>query len=169
MIGHARAAVPADFAAIRGLVLRAFAANGPVATVEILEGLRADNCILGEWIAEAGGHLLAHIAFSRVWVEAPEGRRVAAAILAPLSVCPDRQRSGIGSNLTWFALAALERAGETTVLVLGHPAYYRRFGFRSERAIGIESPWGHRPSFMARGGDVPTGRLVLPRILSAGH
>jgi putative acetyltransferase len=44
--------------------------------------------------------------------------------LAPVSVLPDRQRSGIGS-----------------ALILGSPAFYRRFGFDPDLARGFQSPY----------------------------
>jgi putative acetyltransferase len=35
----------------------------------------------------------------------------------------------------------LQRQGEHIVIVLGHPEYYSRFGFSSEKARFIESPF----------------------------
>ena len=60
--------------------------------------------------------------------------------LAPLAVTPERQREGIGSALTRAALAAADARGEPLVLVLGHPGYYVRFGFRRSDELGLEPP-----------------------------
>lgn len=164
-----RRGIPADFAATRALVQEAFEGNEPTETVEFLDHLRADSCILGEWIAEDNMRLIAHIVYSRVWIETSDRSRVAAVILTPLSVATDHQRKGIGTSLTNFSLGELEREGERFFVVLGHPTYYPRFGFRSDLASNIESPWGGTPAFMARGESIPAGKLVLPQSIAAAH
>ena len=54
-----------------------------------------------------------------------------------MSVLPTRQRAGIGSALVRKALRIADERGEPLVLVLGHPAYYPRFGFRPASDLGI--------------------------------
>jgi putative acetyltransferase len=58
--------------------------------------------------------------------------------------------------------------GEPAIVLLGHPAYYPRFGFESARALGIEPPDDRIPDapWMARklsayDPDV-RGRVVYP-------
>ena len=60
--------------------------------------------------------------------------------LAPMAVLPARQRGGIGSALVRAGLDACRQLGCTAVVVLGHPAYYPRFGFQpaSRFALGCE-------------------------------
>jgi putative acetyltransferase len=68
-----------------------------------------------------------------------------------LSVRPDRQRAGVGSALVHTVLGAADALGETVVVLLGSPAYYRRFGFRPAAELGIVAPvaeWA--PHFLAR-------------------
>ena len=163
-----RKAQVADHPATRQLVHDAFAAD-PEGTASFLDALRADNCVLGEWLAEEERGVVAHVAFSRVWVEPESGNLIRAAMLTPLSVRPDRQRSGLGRKLMEHALAELETAGEALFFVLGHPSYYPRVGFRSDLAATIASPWSGRPAFMVRGNDVPTGKLILPRSIAEAH
>jgi putative acetyltransferase len=155
-----------DYASKRKVVDDAFR---PEDVVTFLDALRADGCILREWLAEESSGAVAHIAFSRVWVEQPDGDRTKAAMLTPLAVCPDRQRIGIGSWLMDHALRELEAHGETLFFVLGHPEYYPRAGFRSASAQRIASPWPGSPAFMARGAFVPEGRLVLPAVIADAH
>ena len=50
--------------------------------------------------------------------------------------------------------------------MLGHPDFYRRFGFRTVAADEIAGPWTGKPSFMVRGRQVPRGRLVLPAVIA---
>lgn len=155
-----------DQEATRKLVDDAFK---PEDVVSFLDGLRADDCILGEWIAEDSSGPVGHIVFSRVWVEQPDGSRLDAAMLTPLAVRPDRQRRGIGTRLMDHALRALEKRGETLFFVIGHPAYYPRAGFQSEAAMRVESPWPGSRAFMARGARVPEGRLVMPAVIADAH
>ena len=51
-------------------------------------------------------------------------------LFGPLAVAPDRQRQGIGSALMTEALTRLRGSVRGAVLV-GNPAYYRRFGFHA--------------------------------------
>jgi putative acetyltransferase len=69
----------------------------------------------------------------------------------------------VGSALVHAVLAAAEALDETTVLLLGAPGYYRRFGFRPAAELGVLAPddgWGahfqirplrrHRPEIRGR-------------------
>jgi putative acetyltransferase len=155
---------PRDHASTRKLVDDAFSARGFAGTPAFLDALRADGCILGEWLAEDASGPVGHIVFSRVWLELRDGSRLKAAMLTPLAVRPDRQRCGIGAGLMNHALKELESRGETLFFVLGHPDYYPRAGFRA--ASGVESPWPGNPAFMVRGACVADGRLVLPAAIA---
>ena len=161
-----RSADHRDHASTRQLVDRAFR---PEDVVTFLDGLRADGCVLGEWVAEEAGSLVGHIVFSRVWVDVPEGDRLDAAMLTPLAVRPDRQRCGVGARLTDHALRRLEAQGETRFFVLGHPGYYPRVGFSAAVAAAIASPWSGNPAFMARGAVPAAGRLVMPSVIADAH
>lgn len=155
-----RLATNQDHASTRRVVDQAFR---PEDVVTFLDALRADGCILDEWIAEDESGLLGHIVFSRAWVEQQNGERLPAANLTPLAVRPDRQRSGVGTALMDFAIKELEARGETLFLVLGHPDYYPRAGFRADLAAKVENPWPGNPAFMARAEVAPEGKLILPQ------
>ena len=83
-------------------------------------------------VACAGDDLLGHVAFTRCAVA---GRAEPVALLGPLAVAPRQQRRGIGGALVRDGLRRLAEEGVARVLVLGDPAYYRRFGFRPEAGI----------------------------------
>jgi putative acetyltransferase len=51
-------------------------------------------------------------------------------------------RSAIGGDLVRTALGIADELNEPLVLVLGFPAYYRRFGFQRASAFGIAPPDG---------------------------
>lgn len=61
--------------------------------------------------------------------------------LAPLAVLESHQRRGVGQALTTRGLARARSAGYPFVLVLGHPEYYPRFGFRPASSYGVECPY----------------------------
>jgi predicted N-acetyltransferase YhbS len=54
-----------------------------------------------------------------------------------MAVLPSHQRQGIGSRLVTRSLAILKAAGHRGILVLGHPAFYPRFGFVPAGTYGI--------------------------------
>ena len=62
-------------------------------------------------------------------------------ILGPMAVALEYQRRGIGSALVGEGLAACRRIRQPVVFVLGHPAFYPRFGFEPAGRHGIRSPW----------------------------
>jgi putative acetyltransferase len=71
--------------------------------------------------------------------------------LGPLGVRQQHQRSGVGSALMHAVLGAADALDEPLVVLLGHPGYYPRFGFRPAAELGIEPQdpeWA--PAFQAR-------------------
>jgi putative acetyltransferase len=140
---HPRA--PQDDAAIASVIEAAF---GGQAEVALVDALRRDGDMVLERIAEdAHGTLVGYVAFSRLGAEGA-GQCLRAVALAPLAVVPATQRKGIGDALTRAALGDLRDAGEELAVVLGHPAYYPRFGFSSLQAKRLEAPYSGT-SFMA--------------------
>ena len=163
-----RCAGVADFAATRAVVVDAFGDEG-AATAEYLDALRAEGCILGEWLAEDPTGPIAHVVFSRVWMEDGTGSRQPAAMLTPLAVRVDRQRIRIGTQLVEHALRALEAQGETVFFVLGHPDFYPRVGFLAAHVADINGPWRGDSAFMARARAPINGRLVMPMVIADAH
>ncbi len=58
-------------------------------------------------------------------------------VLAPVAVLPKLQRRGIGTRLIEAGFGHLARMHSEAVFVLGDPAYYGRFGFRSTHEFDI--------------------------------
>jgi putative acetyltransferase len=65
-----------------------------------------------------------------------------------MSVIPRRQRQGIGSALVREGLRLCREQGHRIVIVVGHPAYYPRFGFSAELAHSLVCPYAG-PAHMA--------------------
>lgn len=134
-----RSSDPAEVAAIRAVVRRAF---GQEDEADLLDALRADPAWLPDLALVAllgpspGGRVVGHVAGTRLDVGGG-----AAVALAPLAVDPDHQRRGVGSALVQAQLAAARGLGERLVVVVGDPAYYSRFGFRPARELGVTGPY----------------------------
>ncbi len=89
-------------------------------------------------MAEEAGEIIGHIMLTNATLHGEEDWRVLA--LGPLAVTPERQRTGAGITLTEAALDIADNRGAPLVVLLGHPAYYPRFGFESARGRGITPP-----------------------------
>jgi putative acetyltransferase len=158
-----RAETPSDRDAIRDLTAAAF---GREHEARLVDAVRESENFVPELslVAEHEGRVVGHVLLSYVGLDS---RRVLE--LGPLSVAPDQQRKGIGGALAREALRlAADERGEPLVLLLGHPGYYPRFGFRPAHELGITPPDDDIPTdaFMAiplRAYDATLrGRVVFP-------
>jgi putative acetyltransferase len=72
--------------------------------------------------------------------------------VAPLAVAPARQGLGIGTALMMELLLRAEADALPLMVLLGHPAYYERFGFEPSGPLGISyRPVGaDNPNFQVR-------------------
>ena len=62
--------------------------------------------------------------------------------LAPISVHPNYQGEGVGSQLMHFAHKMALENGYEFIAILGHEAYYPRFGYTPAHTFGIQFPFG---------------------------
>jgi putative acetyltransferase len=91
-------------------------------------------------VAEEGGAVVGRILFTPALIEGA-GRRVVGMGLAPLAVLPDHQGQGIGSTLVRHGLKIPGERYCPFIIVLGHPAYYSRFGFERASQHGLACQW----------------------------
>jgi putative acetyltransferase len=120
----------------------------------IIAALRAARALTVSLVAEADGRVIGHIAFSPVTIS--DGTRNWYG-LGPVSVLPEYQRRGIGSALIREGLSRLKALDAAGCCLVGHPAYYRRFGF--ENAPGLVCEGVPRDVFFALSidGHIPQG------------
>ena len=128
-----RGETPQDGAAIRRVNEQAF---GRPAEADLVDALRRRGLLTVSLVAVEAGQLIGHIAFTPVAIQGVEATFPALG-LGPMAVIPSRQRQGIGSLLVTRGLAECLAGGWTSVVVLGHPEYYPRFGFVPARTLGI--------------------------------
>ena len=132
-----REEIEADHAAIHAVNAAAFES---AAEAELVARLRAAEAVFLSLVAVSADAIVGHCLFSPVTVAgaAEECRWVA---LGPMAVLPAEQRKGIGSALVGAGLEACRERGAPGVFVLGHPAFYPRFGFRPSASFGIRSEY----------------------------
>ncbi|MDX6277612.1 MAG: putative acetyltransferase [Nocardioidaceae bacterium] len=138
-----RAELPADRAACLALVTAAFQKAAGVEPIEtgLIRELFESPAYLPDLsiVAESAGEVVGHVITTRASV----GEQPSLG-LGPISVAPGHQREGIGSALMRATIELATARGEATIVLLGDPDYYERFGFVRADALGIEPPedWG---------------------------
>ncbi|HSR29713.1 MAG TPA: N-acetyltransferase [Anaerolineae bacterium] len=98
----------------------------------VIEALRAANALTLSLVAEVDDRVVGHIAFSPVAISDGTQNWYG---LGPVSVLTEYQRRGIGKALIQEGLSRLRKLGAKGCCLVGHPQYYRRFGF--ENVIGL--------------------------------
>lgn len=112
------------------------AAFGQPDEANFVDRLRATARPQVSLVALRGGALVGHIFFSPVAIEAAPADLCPMG-LAPVGVLPAHQNAGVGDALVRAGLEACRALGAQAVVVLGHPAYYPRFGFLPARRFGL--------------------------------
>lgn len=105
------------------------------AEASLVDALREQAQPLVSLVAEDDGAIVGHILFSPVSLSGHPALRIMG--LGPMAVAPEHQRKGIGSALVRAGLERCKQRDFGAVVVLGHPAYYPRFGFSSSARFGL--------------------------------
>ena len=116
------------------------AAFGQSDESRIITAVRAAGHSVLSLVAVRGDAVIGHIMFTPVSIE-PHGAAIHALGLGPMAVMPALQRQGIGSSLVTAGLRECARVGCQAVVVIGHPEFYPRFGFRPGNSYGLRSPF----------------------------
>ena len=102
----------------------------------LVDTLRSNGAVTLSLVAQMDDKIVGHILFSPVTVTNGDHQWNAVA-LGPMAVLPAFHKQGIGSALILTALKELNTAGHDVIVVLGHPQYYPRFGFKPSKPFGI--------------------------------
>jgi putative acetyltransferase len=151
-----RSELPSDVTAIETVTAAAFLNAPHTSHTEqfIVNALRKAGMLSVSLVAEDNGEIVGHAAISPVSIsDGSSGWYV----LGPISVAPDCQGLGIGSQLMEQALAELGKLEAAGCALVGNSNYYGRFGFRPEPALmlpGVPPEYFQAISF---GTDIPTG------------
>jgi putative acetyltransferase len=119
-----------DIAAINDVTIAAFTHLAISNHTEqfIINALRKANALTISLVAEIDGQVAGHIAFSPVTIS--DGAKGWYG-LGPVSVLPAYQKKGIGKSLIREGLSLLKKSGGQGCVLVGHPDYYKRLGFRN--------------------------------------
>lgn len=101
----------------------------------IIEALRAAKALSLSLVAETNGEVVGHIAFSPVTMSDGTPGWYG---LGPVSVLPAYQRQGIGKALIREGLSRLRAMNAQGCCLVGHPDYYRQFGFRNPPGLVVD-------------------------------
>ncbi len=139
---------PGDCASVESLIKAAFADVRLSDHQEhnLVKRLRLSTAFIPELslvaVASDQGIVLGHILLTRAQLLRGEtSQPLALLALAPLSVHPDFQLRGIGSQLINAAHEKARRLGFGAIIVVGHADYYPRFGYRQAKDYGISFPF----------------------------
>jgi len=161
-----RPEIRADERAIDELHRAAFGGDDESAMVVDLrasEGYLPDLSL----VAVQGGTVVGHVMLTLVTLVPDDETKRESALLsmAPVGVLPEVQNQGIGSRLVDVAMRRASKRPEPLVVVLGHPAYYPRFGFRRASDLGLRCGLGDVPdnAYMVR--RLPGFRPVPPGVV----
>jgi putative acetyltransferase len=133
---------PGDAAAVHAVHATSFPTPAEARLVDLL---RAAGRLRVSLVAEVGGAVVGHIAFSPVTTASG----ATGAGLAPVAVAEPHRRRGIAAGLVRAGLKACRAAGFGWAVVLGEPGYYSRFGFRPAAEFGLADEYGGGPAFQA--------------------
>ena len=128
-------------AVVRAVVAAAFSHHEGVD--DLVDALRQSWAWVDDLslVADEDGEVVGHVLLTKAMLDAPE-RLVDVLVLSPLSVRPDRQRSGIGTALVRAAGVAAEAHGAPLLFLEGDPAYYAPVASSpdSHSASGVRPP-----------------------------
>jgi putative acetyltransferase len=124
----------------------------------IVAALRAAKALTISLVAEADGRVIGHIAFSPVAIS--DGSRNWYG-LGPVSVLPEHQRRGVGKALVTEGLRRLKEMGAQGCCLVGHPDYYRQFGFRNSPELLLEGVPPEVFFALPFAGQTPHGTVVF--------
>lgn len=127
---------PEDEAAIAAVNEAAF---GQPDEARIVAAVRRAGHATISIVAVRGVTIVGHILFTPVALDARHPPPMLG--LGPMAVMPPLQRQGIGSRLVNAGLRECAQAGCHAVVVIGHPAFYPRFGFRAASAYGLRATY----------------------------
>ncbi|MEZ5543150.1 MAG: N-acetyltransferase [Pseudomonadota bacterium] len=128
---------------VRAIDVVHISAFGGEAEAQLVSALRAAGTYNRELslVAELGGRIVGHVLLTRVTLRRA-GTEMQVLALGPMSVVPSQSHRGIGSELIQASIKLAREKGYGSIIVLGHPEFYRRFGFipARERQVTCNLP-----------------------------
>ena len=157
---------PSDIDTITAVTRAAFE-NHPISQGTeqfIIAALREAGALTLSLVAEIDGQVVGHVALSPVAISdgSPDWYG-----LGPISVLPAHQRQGVGKALMREALSRLRSRGAAGCVLVGDPAYYEQFGFRSFSGLTHEGVPQQFVLALPFGEHVPHGAVTFHKAFKA--
>ena len=130
----------------------------------IILALRAARSLTTSLVAEVDGRVVGHIAFSPVAISDRTRNWYG---LGPVSVLPEYQRQGIGKALIEEGLARLKGLDAQGCCLVGHPDYYRKFGFSNVPGLVLEGVPQEVFFALSFDGHIPQGAVTFHEAFKA--
>ena len=158
--------IAADILAIENLTKAAFmnALHADHTEQFIVNALRKAHKLSLSLVAEQNGVVVGHVAISPVTISDGSDKWYG---LGPISVAPELQRQGIGSQLMEEVLKILKSQGALGCVVLGDPDYYGRFGFEADAKLFYADVPPEYFQVYAFDSEVPTGEVFYHEAFNA--
>lgn len=108
----------------------------------LVERLRKSDAFIPDLslVATINKRIIGHILLTRIHIH-NEKENFDSLALAPVSVLPAYQNKGIGSLLIKEAHRKAKELGHHSIVLLGHPDYYPRFGYEMAYKRNISLPF----------------------------
>lgn len=94
-----------------------------------------------DYVAVCDGVVVGNIMYSEAHVLGDNGEKYPVLCFGPLSVLPEFQGRGIGSNLIEHTKEIAKSLGYRAILIYGDPEYYKRTGFVGAEMFLIGTSW----------------------------
>jgi putative acetyltransferase len=130
----------------------------------IIEALRAAKALPVSLVAEVDGRVTGHIAFSPVTISDGTPNWYG---LGPVSVLPVHQRKGIGKALLREGVSRLKDMNARGCCLVGHPDYYRKFGFKNISGLVLEGVPQEVFFALSFDGNFPQGTVAFHKAFKA--
>lgn len=91
-------------------------------------------------VAETEEMVVGHILFYPVKISSADKKHTTLS-LGPMAVLPEYQKKGIGTKLISEGLKLAKDLRFRSVIVVGHPEYYLKFGFTKASGWGLKVPF----------------------------
>ena len=130
----------------------------------IINALRANKALTISLVAEIEGKIVGHIAFSPVNISDDSQGWYG---LGPVSVLPEYQRQGVGKTLIYEGLERLKAKDAQGCILVGDPAYYRQFGFKSFPELTHDGVPQKNVLVLSFIGQVPKGVVTFHKSFTA--
>ncbi|HBH17893.1 MAG TPA: N-acetyltransferase [Cyanobacteria bacterium UBA9579] len=89
-------------------------------------------------VAEDNHKLIGHIMLTKSYIST-SNCKIETLLLAPISVVLEYRNKGVGTELINKSFEIARKMGYKSVILVGDPAYYSRFGFEKSVDLGIKN------------------------------